>query len=173
MWFVAVGEPCFVTGMADGHFSPTVLTDLSSGGSLLVIGFRASMHGRNPASCVYALFANTLGEDARPVLRDIAQFSEIVADECRRHVCTMAPESGVLTDDEVRVLCVFSAAQAWDRAAMQAHLEALLGIGSPRRIVSLVTNIADALAGLGLAIHAPAGARRVPHAMTPAFQLRF
>jgi hypothetical protein len=76
-----------------------------------------------------------------------------------------------MTEDEVSIACALTAAQAWDEAALEDHLEGLLA-GSPSvSLKDLVVRIADTFAGYGLAFEAPRPMRATFRATTPAFRL--
>ncbi|MEO1043625.1 MAG: hypothetical protein AAFX52_15195 [Pseudomonadota bacterium] len=147
------------------------LPELGTGTGLVLFGFRASVFGRADCHCVQSGFASALGDDAQEALNDILIFARLLSSEGTRKIGLSAPGHGHMTRDEVSLACVFSAAQAWDQVALDAHLSWLVGGPVAPRLIKIVTKIADTFAGHSLAFYAPQSARCVPAGMTPAFRI--
>ncbi|MEM7740031.1 MAG: hypothetical protein AAF225_04455 [Pseudomonadota bacterium] len=153
------------------QLSDVTLPELGNGTGLVLFGFRAAVFGQADCHCVQSGFTSALGADAAGALEDILTFARLLGHEGTRKIGLSAPGHGRMTRDEVSLACVFSAAQAWDQVALEAHLSWLVGAPVPPRLVKIVTKIADSFAGHGLAFHAPRQARCVPAGNTPAFRI--
>ncbi|MEM7741404.1 MAG: hypothetical protein AAF225_11460 [Pseudomonadota bacterium] len=151
--------------------SDVTLPELGTGTGLLLFGFRASVFGRAGCHCVQSGFASALGEDADEALSDLLTFARLLSNEGTRKIGLSAPGHGRMTRDEVSLACVFSAAQAWDQVALEAHLSWLIGGPVTPKLMRIVTKIADTFAGHSLAFYAPRSARCVPAGDTPAFRI--
>lgn len=159
------------TNMNPHQQSDVTLPELGTGTGLVLFGFRASVFGRADCHCVQSGFVSALGKDAGEALGDILTFARLLSDEGTRKIGLSAPGHGRMTRDEVSLACAFSAAQAWDQVALEAHLSWLIGGPVPPRLIKIVTKIADTFAGHSLAFRAPRSARRVPAGDTPAFRI--
>jgi len=147
------------------------ITDLGPATGLAILGFRAHAFGRGDCCCVRSGFSAALGSDADEALQDLLVFTRILGCEGDRKIGLAAPGYGRLTRDELSIACAFSAAQAWDDVAMDAHLSWLLGGSVSQSLKAIVLKIGDMFAGHGMAIDAPTEARRVPAGTTPAFRI--
>ena len=134
------------------------------------VGVRAHAFGRTDCCCVQTGFRTALEEEADGVLADLLTFTRVMGHVEARRISLSPPGSGRMTRDEVSVACGFVAAQAWDAAALDAHLSWLLAGPVPRRLTDLVIRIADSFAGHGLAFEAPHEARAVEDGVTLAFR---
>jgi len=151
--------------------SDVLLTELGPATALALVGFRAHAFGRADCCCVRSGFSAALGRDAHEALAVLLVFTRIMGHEGGRKISLAAPGCGRMTRDELSIACAFSAAQAWDDVAMDAHLSWLLGGPVPQSLKTLVGKIGDIFAGHGMAFEAPVEARRVPAGSTPAFRL--
>lgn len=147
------------------------LPDLGPATGLAILGFRAHVFGDVDCCCVRSGYGAAFGPEAEHALADLLLLARLVGSEGQRRVALSAPGCLHMTRDEVSLACALTAAQAWDDRALAAHLESLLGAPAGDALKTLATRIADTFAGHGLAFEAPADARGVPEAQTPAFHL--
>lgn len=138
---------------------------------LAILGLRAHAFGRADCCCVQSGFRAAFGAEAEAALADILLFTRLLAGASARRIALSAPGCDRMTRDEVSVACAFTAAQAWDDIALEAHLSWLLSGPVRLGLGDLVTRIADTFAGHGLAFEAPGEARPVPAGRTPAFRI--
>ena len=157
--------------MHSPHLSDIHLPELGAGAGLLLWGFRACAFGARRCCAVTTGYDRAFGEEGEETLEAVLAFTRAIGTEGARKIQLSAPGCGRMTKDEVSIACVFSAAQAWDEAARDAHLTWLLASEPRRALCERVTRIADAFAGHGLPVMAPASARAVPCGITPAFRV--
>ena len=150
-------------------FSNVTLSDLRPASSLFILGFRACAFGIPQCCRVQCSFNSGLGRDADQALGDVLTFTRAISADGVRKIGLTAPGSDRMTRDEVSIVCVLSAAQAWDEVAVDVHLSGLLAGPVSPSLRALVTKIADTFAGHGLAFTAPAEVRQVSGAQTPSF----
>ncbi|MEM9839594.1 MAG: hypothetical protein AAF830_10640 [Pseudomonadota bacterium] len=157
--------------MAQHAFSNVFLPNLGPGTGLAILGFRAYAFGRTECCCVQSGFSAALGADAPEALADLLTFTRVLGASGTRKIGLTAPGCARMTQDELSIACALAAAQAWDQAAVCAHLSRLLGTPASAVLQSIITQIGDTFAGHGLGFEAPADARAVPAGTTPAFRL--
>ena len=125
----------------------------------MILGFRAHAFGHSDCCAVQSGYKAALSQDADAVLAELLVFARLMGHEGHRKISLTAPGCCRLTRDEVSIAGAFHAAQAWDEFDLDAHLSWLLAGPVPRRIMNVVTSIADSFAGHGLAFEAPQRSR--------------
>lgn len=117
---------------------------------LLIWSFRACATNRWPCAMLEREFKDACGPaaaaDARGAVRTFARALET---QTRRSIVLSPPGRTEITDDEQRLLAVYAAAQADDRAGCEAHLSWLLAGPPSRHFFALAQVTATALLAEG------------------------
>ncbi|MEM1380707.1 MAG: hypothetical protein AAGH41_08790 [Pseudomonadota bacterium] len=157
--------------MAHHQFSDVALPDLGPATGLAVLGFRACAFGRQDCTCIMSCYHNALGCDADQTMGHVLQFTRLMGNAGFRKIGLSAPGCGRMTRDEVSIACAFSAAQAWDEVALEAHLSWLVAGPVPGHLTQTVIEIADIFAGHGLAFRAPPQGEARPEGAKPVLRV--